>query len=103
MRRLGGQAGMTLIEVSVTILVICAGTLATLGTYVHFSSATNAAHERSALTSAAQREIEQLRPVNYDRLALTSNPAASAATEAPRDSQAASETLAVSASGVVRP
>jgi hypothetical protein len=94
---------MTLIEVSVTILVICTGTLATLGTYVHFSSATNVARERSALTSAAQREIEQLRPVSFDRLALASSPASSAATDAPLDSQAAAETLAVSGSGVVHP
>jgi prepilin-type N-terminal cleavage/methylation domain-containing protein len=99
-----GERGMTLIEVSVTILVICVGTLATLGTYVHFSSATDTARERSALTSAAQREMEQLRPVSFDRLALpASGPDSRASTEAPLDGDAQAEPMATSPDGVVRP
>lgn len=103
MRRLRAQHGMTLIEVSVTILVICTGTLATLGTYVHFSSATRRAQQRAVLTSLAQREIEQLRPVAYDKLALKGNPTAQATAEAPRTGPAAGEPLDVDAGGVVRP
>lgn len=104
MRRVRGQSGMTLIEVSVTILVICVGTLATLGTYAHFSSAAVVAHERGVLTSVAQREIEQLRPLSFASLALSSSPPAAAATEAPRTGPAATESLVVdSSNGVVRP
>jgi hypothetical protein len=83
--------------------VKCAGTLATLVTYVHFSTATNNATERSAMTTALQLELEQQRPVSYDRLALVSSPTASAASEAPLEGPAAAETLAVSGTGVVRP
>lgn len=92
---------MTLIEVSVTILVICVGTLATLGTYTHFSSATNKARERAVLVSVAQREMELLRPLTFDKLGLASNPAPLAATEAPLEGEAASEPYATG--GVVDP
>lgn len=102
--RLSGDHGMTLIEVSVTILVIAIGTLATLGTYAHFSKATSTAKQRAVLTSLAQREIEQLRPVAYSHLSLNANPPTVAAVEGPRTGRAAQETLAVDATnGVVRP
>lgn len=101
--RLDSQRGMTLIEVMVTVLVVCVGTLATLGTYAHFSGATNTARQRAVLTSVAQREIEQLKPIAYGQLGMASSPpgaVAAAAAEAPRTGPAASEPLVPN--GVVR-
>ncbi len=100
-RALRRQDGMTLVEVLVTILVITVGTLATLGTYAHFSSAARKARERAVLTSLAQREIEQLKPIDYAQLGLTSAPTAQAVAEAPLTGAAASEPGVVG--GVVRP
>ncbi|MEJ7893110.1 MAG: prepilin-type N-terminal cleavage/methylation domain-containing protein [Solirubrobacteraceae bacterium] len=100
-RRLACQQGMTLIEVMVTVLVITVGTLATLGTYVHFSGATNTARERATLISLAQREIEQLKPIAYDQLGMFATHTAQAATEAPLSGRAATEPLVDG--GVVRP
>jgi prepilin-type N-terminal cleavage/methylation domain-containing protein len=99
---LSSQRGMTLIEVSITILVICGGTLATLGTYAHFSKATQRARERAVLISVAQREMEALRPLDYDKLALAGSPTTQAGTEAPLTGPAASETLATGNGGIVR-
>lgn len=92
---------MTLIEVSITILVICTGTLATLGAYVHFSGATNRARERAVLISVAQREMELLRPLTFTKLALSKAPVPLAATEAPLSGDAASEPVVTG--GVVDP
>lgn len=96
-----GERGMTLIEVMVTVLVVCVGTLATLGTYAHFSGATNTARQRAVLASVAQREMEQLKPVAYGQLGMSANPSSQAATEAPRTGAAATENLV--AGGIVRP
>ncbi len=96
-----GEQGMTLIEVLTTVIVVCVGVLATLATYTHFSAATNKARERSVLTSVAQRELEQLRPLSYQALALASPPPARATTEAPLEGSAAAE--AIVTGGVVAP
>ena len=95
------ESGMTLMEVMVTVLVICTGSLATIGTYVHFSKTTRKARERAVVASLAQREIEQLRPVAYDNLALTSGPTTQAGAEAPLTGPAAGEPVVTG--GIVRP
>lgn len=101
--RLGSERGMTLIEISVTLLVISLGTLATLGTYTHFAKATRTARERAILISVAQREMETLRPITFTKLGLTTAPSAQAAVEAPLGAPASSETLVTGNGGVVQP
>jgi prepilin-type N-terminal cleavage/methylation domain-containing protein len=96
-----GDAGMTLIEVAVTILVISVGTLATIGTYVHFSSATRTARDRAVINSVAQREIERLRPITYSKLGLASTPTTQANSDAPLTGKAAAEAKVTG--GIVNP
>ena len=82
--------------------MISVGTLATLGTYVHFSSATRTARDRAVLNSVAQREIERLRPGRLRSSSGSSSaPTAQAATEAPLTGAAAAEQLVPD--GIVRP
>ena len=86
-----GEAGITLIEILVTILVVTVGTLITLASFSDFSAAARTAQHQAVLISVAQREMEQLRPVPYDKLALPPGTTVSAA--APLTGPAASETL----------
>jgi prepilin-type N-terminal cleavage/methylation domain-containing protein len=101
MTGLSRQRGLTLIEVMWTLLIISIGTLATLATYSHFADATGTARRQAVLVSVAQREIEQLRPISFDKLALNTWPSAHAATEAPLDGEAAQEPVVTG--GVVNP
>jgi prepilin-type N-terminal cleavage/methylation domain-containing protein len=100
---MSGERGMTLIEVMVTVLIIGMASIATMGTYLHFTSATDVAKKRAVLNSVAQRELERLRPVGYDQLGLLTPPTAQAATEAPLTGAAASEAPVIGQGGIVRP
>ena len=100
-RRLGSERGMTLVEVTVAMVVILVGALATMATYAHFSSASNTARERALLVSVAQREMEELKPLGYDQLGLTAAPGSTAADEAPLIGAAAGENKVIG--GVVSP
>lgn len=73
------ERGMTLIELMICVLVICGGVLATLATYTHFSDASNVARERAVLNSVAQREMEQLRALDFASLGLSAMPPSDAA------------------------
>ena len=95
------DAGMTLIEVTVAMVVILVGSLATLATYAHFSDASNTARERAVLISVAQREIEELKPLEYDQVGLTASPGPTASGEAPLSGAAAGEQKVIG--GVVSP
>lgn len=71
MRRLGDQAGVTLIETIVTLVIVCTGMLATMGVFASSGRATLTAQQKTAMVALAEREIERLRPLPYDKIGLS--------------------------------
>ena len=78
---------MTLMEVLITLLILCGGCLAAFAAFAGFGRAAARAELQTALTSIAQREIEKLRPVPFARLGLSSAPAAGVSPGSPASSQ----------------
>ena len=66
-----GEAGMGLIEVLVTVLVLTVGLLVSLSVFSEMSRATYVAQRKAVLVSMAQREMERLRVLPYDQIGLT--------------------------------
>ena len=101
--RLSAEAGMTLIEVLFTSLVLVVGLMATLAIFGSSSNTAVTAERRTAMIALAQRELEKVRPLPYASVALSSAPTTQAATEAPRRAPASSEALVTDPAGVVNP
>jgi hypothetical protein len=84
MRRFArAEVGMTLIETLVTVVVLTGGLLTTLSVFSSMGSATYKAQRKVVLVSLAQREMERLRVLPYDKIGLSGPVHASAATKAP--------------------
>src|ERR1700739_4408422 len=77
-RHLAEERGISLIEVMIAVLVLTVGILALLSSFDAAQRLTLTAERRSALTHIAQRQIEQLESVSYERLAMTAAPTHSA-------------------------
>lgn len=72
--RHGGEAGLTLIEVVVASLVLALAALATFGVLAAATKNAQRAKASQVAQDLAQEEIERLRAVPFDQLALSSVP-----------------------------
>jgi type II secretory pathway pseudopilin PulG len=94
-----GEAGLTIIEVVVAAVVLAVGAMATFG--ILASAAKNAQRAKASQVSLdlAQEEMERLRAIPYDNLAISGTPTPSASTLSP-DSRVLGETFALKRSPV---
>ena len=91
LRRLGEQAGFTLVEVLVAWSVLLVAIVGTLQAFAGAQSGTAKAEQRASLIVVAQREMERLRGLPYEQLGMAALPGPS--TEAPRIGDSAAEQL----------
>ena len=71
------ESGITLIEVLVAVIVLVAGSFAVLGTIAAATRNTYRAQQNQVINNVLQREMEKVRQLPYDNIALTSAPATS--------------------------
>jgi type II secretory pathway pseudopilin PulG len=80
----GDESGFTVIEVLVAALLLAIGIFAALNLFDVSTRATLSAQRNQIAVDRAQREIEDLRRLDYDQVALTSAPATSTDANDPR-------------------
>jgi hypothetical protein len=97
-----GEAGLTIIEVVVAALVLAIGAMATFG--ILASATKNAARAKASQVALdlAQEEMERLRAIPYDNLAVSSAPTPSSSPLSP-DSRVIGSTFALQRSPVGEP
>jgi prepilin-type N-terminal cleavage/methylation domain-containing protein len=78
------QEGFALIELLVAVLILAAGALAVLGVVDASTRNTFRAEQTQVAINRAQRELEQIRQLEYTDVALTATPAASSDPKDPR-------------------
>jgi type II secretory pathway pseudopilin PulG len=83
--RVGAEDGLTLIEVMVAAMILALGVLAILQTFDTATRGTYHAEETQVVNNVAQRELEEIRNLDYDEVALTSAPSASSDQNDPRN------------------
>jgi prepilin-type N-terminal cleavage/methylation domain-containing protein len=84
-RRLGGQAGFTLIEVLIAILITTVGLVGTLDALISSNKLSLTTERVQATATAAEQTMEQLRGMNYGSLALSALPLHSSTGDSPTD------------------
>lgn len=77
--RLAAERGFTLIEVMVGALIAGTGLIAVAGSFDAFRGLTTAASEREAAVHVAEQEIERMRALGWDELAIASDATLTAA------------------------
>ena len=77
MRRLSADSGFTIIEVLVAMMILLIGAIATFQALAAATNNTQRAKESQVLLDVAQQEMEKIRNLDYDRIALTSTPGTS--------------------------
>lgn len=70
----GGEAGFTMVEVLVAILILATGAIAILGVFDTSTRNTFRAEQAQVAINRAQRELEQIRQLPYDDVGLTVTP-----------------------------
>lgn len=83
MDRFGAEAGMTIVEVLVAALVLATGAMATFGILSSATKNTQRAKASQVALNRAQLEIETLRSLDNEELALTATPPHEASTLSP--------------------
>jgi prepilin-type N-terminal cleavage/methylation domain-containing protein len=78
------QGGFALIETLVAVLILAIGAMAVLGVVDTSTRNTFRAEQTQVAINRAQRELEQIRHLDYQDVALTTTPAASADPNDPR-------------------
>ena len=78
------QDGFALIETLVAVLVLAIGAMAVLGVVDTSTRNTFRAEQTQVAINRAQRELEQIRQLDYEDLALTTTPSASSDPDDPR-------------------
>ena len=78
------QEGFALVELLVAVLILAIGAIAVLGVVDASTRNTFRAEQTQVAINRAQREIEQIRQLDYKDVALTTTPAASSDPEDPR-------------------
>src|SRR5215207_132850 len=113
--RLQGEDGFTVIEILVAATILVIGALAVFMTFTVAVKNVQRGRDSQASISVAQREMEKIRSLPYDKILLKTTPANSAETSNPNNRVSgatfnlnrtgASEfaTMAISASGEVEP
>jgi type II secretory pathway pseudopilin PulG len=82
---LAGQEGFGIVEVLVAAVVLIIGVLATFSAFDAGNAGTSRARETQVALALAQQEMEEIRALDYDQIALTSLPAFSSDTTDPRN------------------
>ncbi len=83
-RILSDERGFTLIEALVAALLVSIGSLAVMAAFDGASRATYRAEQSQVATDRAQRELEAIRALDYEQVALTAAPSTSADPGDPR-------------------
>ena len=78
------QDGFALVETLVAVLVLAIGAMAVLGVVDTSTRNTFRAEQTQVAINRAQRELEQIRHLDYEDVALTATPAASSDPNDPR-------------------
>jgi prepilin-type N-terminal cleavage/methylation domain-containing protein len=76
-KNFNSQAGFTLVEMLVAMVVLLIGIVATFGVFASSKNATLASQRHEVAVHEAQREMERLRAFRYTELGLTSMPSTS--------------------------
>lgn len=82
--RLAREDGMTLVEVLVAALIFVIGSLAILEAFDASARSAYRAEQSQVLNSVVQRELEEVRRLDYSQVALASSPASQTAENDPR-------------------
>jgi prepilin-type N-terminal cleavage/methylation domain-containing protein len=69
-----GERGFTIIEVMIAVLVLVVGLVGTLQAFISADDGNMATQQAQALSTAAEQQLEQLRAMTYNSLALSSLP-----------------------------
>lgn len=77
------EAGFTVVEVLVASIMLVTGLLATMGMLNSSNHANNVTERHQVAIGIAQREMEKIDNLDYEELALTSNPQSSADPNSP--------------------
>jgi type II secretory pathway pseudopilin PulG len=80
-----GQEGFGIVEVLVAAVVLIIGVLATFSAFDAANAGTARARESQVALDLAQQEMEEIRALDYDQIALTSLPGFSSDTSDPRN------------------
>lgn len=73
--RAGGEAGFTTIELLIAVFIAAVGVMALVGTLDMSRRLTSLSEMKEAAAHIAQQEIERIRTLDYDAVALDSTPA----------------------------
>jgi type II secretory pathway pseudopilin PulG len=76
--------GFAIVEILVAILILATGAIAVLGLFDASTRNTFRAEQTQVALNRAQRELEQIRQLDYEDVALTTTPAASSDPDDPR-------------------
>jgi Tfp pilus assembly protein PilV len=87
----GGEEGFTLIEVVVAAFILVLGSLGIFMTFAAAIHNVQRGRDTQIAQSVAQRELEKIRSLPYERVAMASLPAASAETSSPASRISGSE------------
>jgi len=115
LRKLQAEEGFTIIEVLIAAVILVAGALAVFMTFSAAVHNVQRGRDTQAAISVAQREMEKVRSLPYEKILLKSTPVTSADANNPnnrvsgttfnlkRTGTAENATMAVSSSGEVEP
>lgn len=79
-----GEEGFSVVEVLVAVLILAIGAVAVLGVFDASTRNTFRAEQTQVAINRAQRELEQIRQLDYEDVALTTTPSASTDPKDPR-------------------
>jgi type II secretory pathway pseudopilin PulG len=79
------EAGITLVETLVAAIILVTGLLAALQAFDTSTRTTFRAEESQVAVNVAQRELEEIRNLDYNQVALTSTPSGSSDPDDPRN------------------
>ena len=80
----GAEAGLTVVEVVIATFILLLGILASFQVFDAATRNTYRAEQTQVAQDRVQRELEELRDLDYDQVAMTAAPAASGSPNDPR-------------------
>jgi Tfp pilus assembly protein PilV len=78
-----GEAGFTIVEVLVAIMLLSVGVLSTIAVFVSSQKLSLVAEHQTSMAHRAQRELERLQSLSYTQLAMTVAPVHSSDSHSP--------------------